>query len=158
MYEIVAQSVLFVIKVLSCRCFQITCASSQLSQYQERYMKRLKARNLMYIRQIIFILTSLSKYLAGGSSSLLGVLVMRFCVPFMRLCVPVMLLCVLVILMCVLVTLMCPCHAFMCPCHTYLSLSHLCVLVMLLCNCLSRMCILVTLRYLCHTSIILRHP
>ena len=40
-------------------------AHSQLSQYLERYKSRLKAKNLLYIRQIIFILANLVKYLGG---------------------------------------------------------------------------------------------
>ncbi|KAI0237636.1 ATP-dependent DNA helicase DDX11 [Lamellibrachia satsuma] len=48
---------------------QMTCASSQLSQYLERYLRRLKAKNLLYIRQIIFILNNLNKYLTGQSGT-----------------------------------------------------------------------------------------
>lgn len=48
---------------------QITCASAQLNQYQERYLKRLKAKNLMYIRQILFILNSFNKYLTGQTGT-----------------------------------------------------------------------------------------
>ncbi|ELU04301.1 hypothetical protein CAPTEDRAFT_175213 [Capitella teleta] len=44
---------------------QLTCAYSQLSQYQERYHNRLKAKNLMYIRQILFILSAFIKVLGG---------------------------------------------------------------------------------------------
>ena len=40
-------------------------AHSQLSQYLERYKSRLKAKNLLYIRQIIFILANLIKYVGG---------------------------------------------------------------------------------------------
>ncbi|NXT63287.1 DDX11 helicase, partial [Chaetops frenatus] len=35
---------------------QLCCAHSQLSQYMERYRKRLKAKNLMYIKQILYLL------------------------------------------------------------------------------------------------------
>ncbi|KAK2177258.1 hypothetical protein NP493_610g02000 [Ridgeia piscesae] len=55
------------IEVTASQARYITCASSQLNQYQERYLKRLKAKNLMYIRQILFILTSFNKYLTGNS-------------------------------------------------------------------------------------------
>lgn len=44
---------------------QLTCAHSQLSQYQDRYRSRLKAKNLMYIRQILFILSAFIKVLGG---------------------------------------------------------------------------------------------
>ncbi|XP_064636727.1 ATP-dependent DNA helicase DDX11-like [Lineus longissimus] len=44
---------------------QVTCAHSQLSQYMERYRTRLKAKNLMYIKQILFILSNLIKALGG---------------------------------------------------------------------------------------------
>uniref|UniRef100_A0A8D0HC34 Helicase ATP-binding domain-containing protein n=1 Tax=Sphenodon punctatus TaxID=8508 RepID=A0A8D0HC34_SPHPU len=35
---------------------QLCCAHSQLLQYMERYRKRLKAKNLMYIKQILYLL------------------------------------------------------------------------------------------------------
>ncbi|XP_036376372.1 ATP-dependent DNA helicase DDX11 isoform X2 [Megalops cyprinoides] len=44
---------------------QICCAHSQLSQYMERYRKRLKAKNLMYIKQILFVLEGLVHVLGG---------------------------------------------------------------------------------------------
>ncbi|KAJ8373528.1 hypothetical protein SKAU_G00041080 [Synaphobranchus kaupii] len=44
---------------------QICFAHSQLSQYQERYRKRLKAKNLMYIKQILFVLDGLVRVLGG---------------------------------------------------------------------------------------------
>jgi chromosome transmission fidelity protein 1 len=44
---------------------QLTCAYSQLSQYQERFHARLKAKNLMYIRQLLFILSAFIKVLGG---------------------------------------------------------------------------------------------
>ncbi|KAJ8411228.1 hypothetical protein AAFF_G00172340 [Aldrovandia affinis] len=44
---------------------QLCCAHSQLSQYQERYRKRLKAKNLMYIKQILFVLEGLVRVLGG---------------------------------------------------------------------------------------------
>ena len=44
---------------------QLTASYSQLSQYLQRYRARLKAKNLMYIRQILFIISNLIKYLGG---------------------------------------------------------------------------------------------
>ncbi|XP_035257823.1 ATP-dependent DNA helicase DDX11 isoform X2 [Anguilla anguilla] len=44
---------------------QVCCAHSQLSQYQERYRNRLKAKNLMYIKQILFVLDGLVRVLGG---------------------------------------------------------------------------------------------
>ena len=49
------------------RLFQIVRAHSQLSQYEARYRSRLKAQNLMYIKQILFILSNLTKSLGGRS-------------------------------------------------------------------------------------------
>ncbi|XP_078076411.1 ATP-dependent DNA helicase DDX11 isoform X2 [Mustelus asterias] len=43
---------------------QLCCAHSQLSQYMERY-SRLKAKNLMYIKQILYILVNLLQVLGG---------------------------------------------------------------------------------------------
>ena len=40
-------------------------ALSQLQQYKERYSSRLKAKNLLYIKQILFILSSFVKLLGG---------------------------------------------------------------------------------------------
>ncbi|KAH0617052.1 hypothetical protein JD844_028656, partial [Phrynosoma platyrhinos] len=45
---------------------QLCCAHSQLSQYLERYRKRLKAKNLMYIKQILFLLERLVGVLGGN--------------------------------------------------------------------------------------------
>ncbi|XP_067907179.1 ATP-dependent DNA helicase DDX11 isoform X2 [Heterodontus francisci] len=44
---------------------QLCCAHSQLSQYMERYRSRLKAKNLMYIKQILYILVNLLQVLGG---------------------------------------------------------------------------------------------
>ncbi|XP_060695508.1 ATP-dependent DNA helicase DDX11 isoform X2 [Hemiscyllium ocellatum] len=44
---------------------QLCCAHSQLSQYMERYRSRLKAKNLMYIKQILYILVKLIHILGG---------------------------------------------------------------------------------------------
>nr|XP_055029828.1 ATP-dependent DNA helicase DDX11 isoform X2 [Misgurnus anguillicaudatus] len=44
---------------------QICRAHSQLSQYCERYRSRLKAKNLMYIKQILFVLEGLVRTLGG---------------------------------------------------------------------------------------------
>ncbi|XP_069759331.1 ATP-dependent DNA helicase DDX11 isoform X3 [Narcine bancroftii] len=44
---------------------QLCCAHSQLSQYLERYRSRLKAKNLMYIKQILYILVNLLQVLGG---------------------------------------------------------------------------------------------
>ncbi|XP_007892840.1 ATP-dependent DNA helicase DDX11 [Callorhinchus milii] len=44
---------------------QLCCAHSQLSQYMERYRTRLKAKNLMYIKQILYILVHLIRILGG---------------------------------------------------------------------------------------------
>ncbi|KAI7802478.1 ATP-dependent DNA helicase DDX11 isoform X1 [Triplophysa rosa] len=44
---------------------QICRAHSQLSQYSERYRSRLKAKNLMYIKQILFVLEGLVCTLGG---------------------------------------------------------------------------------------------
>ena len=45
---------------------QLCLAYSQLSQYREKYCSRLKARNLLYIKQLIFILSKLIKSLGGS--------------------------------------------------------------------------------------------
>ncbi|KAK2157466.1 hypothetical protein LSH36_191g04084 [Paralvinella palmiformis] len=47
---------------------QLTCAYSQLSQYQDRYRNRLKAKNLMYIKQLLFLLSTFIKCLGGRFS------------------------------------------------------------------------------------------
>ncbi|XP_032893656.1 ATP-dependent DNA helicase DDX11 [Amblyraja radiata] len=44
---------------------QLCCAHSQLSQYLERYRSRLKAKNMMYIKQILYILVNLLQVLGG---------------------------------------------------------------------------------------------
>ncbi|KAK9958706.1 hypothetical protein ABG768_010811 [Culter alburnus] len=44
---------------------QLCRAHSQLSQYCERYRSRLKAKNLMYIKQILFVLEGLVRTLGG---------------------------------------------------------------------------------------------
>ncbi|CAL8296622.1 unnamed protein product, partial [Boreogadus saida] len=44
---------------------QFCRAFSQLRQYSERYKSRLKAKNLMYIRQILFVLDGLVQVLGG---------------------------------------------------------------------------------------------
>ncbi|XP_038636561.1 ATP-dependent DNA helicase DDX11 [Scyliorhinus canicula] len=44
---------------------QLCCAHSQLSQYMERYRIRLKAKNLLYIKQILYILVNLLQVLGG---------------------------------------------------------------------------------------------
>nr|XP_060632744.1 ATP-dependent DNA helicase DDX11 [Anolis sagrei ordinatus] len=45
---------------------QLCCAHSQLLQYMERYRKRLKAKNLMYIKQILFLLERFVIVLGGN--------------------------------------------------------------------------------------------
>ncbi|XP_061494663.1 ATP-dependent DNA helicase DDX11 isoform X2 [Rhineura floridana] len=45
---------------------QLRCAHSQLMQYMERYRKRLKAKNLMYIKQILFLLEKFVAVLGGN--------------------------------------------------------------------------------------------
>ncbi|KAG9337298.1 hypothetical protein JZ751_028866 [Albula glossodonta] len=45
---------------------QLCCAHSQLSQYLERYRKRLKAKNVLYIKQILFVLEGLVCVLGGN--------------------------------------------------------------------------------------------
>uniref|UniRef100_A0A3Q4I4Q9 DEAD/H (Asp-Glu-Ala-Asp/His) box helicase 11 n=1 Tax=Neolamprologus brichardi TaxID=32507 RepID=A0A3Q4I4Q9_NEOBR len=44
---------------------QLCRAHSQLSQYADRYKSRLKARNLMYIKQILFVIEGLVRVLGG---------------------------------------------------------------------------------------------
>ncbi|XP_021363859.1 ATP-dependent DNA helicase DDX11-like isoform X2 [Mizuhopecten yessoensis] len=44
---------------------QLLRAHSQLTQYEERYRSRLKAKNLMYIKQILFVLSCLLKVIGG---------------------------------------------------------------------------------------------
>uniref|UniRef100_A0A8B9GLW6 ATP-dependent DNA helicase DDX11 n=1 Tax=Amazona collaria TaxID=241587 RepID=A0A8B9GLW6_9PSIT len=45
---------------------QLCCAHSQLLQYMERYSKRLKAKNLMYIKQILYLLEQFVAMLGGN--------------------------------------------------------------------------------------------
>uniref|UniRef100_A0A8C2UCI4 DEAD/H-box helicase 11 n=1 Tax=Coturnix japonica TaxID=93934 RepID=A0A8C2UCI4_COTJA len=45
---------------------QLCCAHSQLLQYMERYRKRLKAKNLMYIKQILYLLERFVVMLGGN--------------------------------------------------------------------------------------------
>ncbi|XP_044290089.1 ATP-dependent DNA helicase DDX11 [Varanus komodoensis] len=45
---------------------QLCCAHSQLLQYMERYRNRLKAKNLMYIKQILFLLERFVAVLGGN--------------------------------------------------------------------------------------------
>uniref|UniRef100_A0A8C3T236 ATP-dependent DNA helicase DDX11 n=1 Tax=Chelydra serpentina TaxID=8475 RepID=A0A8C3T236_CHESE len=45
---------------------QLCCAHSQLLQYMERYRKRLKAKNLMYIKQILYLLERFVSILGGN--------------------------------------------------------------------------------------------
>ncbi|NWX41849.1 DDX11 helicase, partial [Steatornis caripensis] len=47
---------------------QLCCAHSQLLQYMERYRKRLKAKNLMYIKQILYLLERFVAMLGGKQS------------------------------------------------------------------------------------------
>ncbi|TKS73391.1 ATP-dependent DNA helicase DDX11 [Collichthys lucidus] len=44
---------------------QLCRAHSQLTQYAERYKSRLKAKNLMYIKQILFVIEGLVRVLGG---------------------------------------------------------------------------------------------
>ncbi|KPP62992.1 hypothetical protein Z043_118778, partial [Scleropages formosus] len=44
---------------------QLCCAHSQLSQYVGRYRNRLKAKNLMYLKQILFVVEGLVRVLGG---------------------------------------------------------------------------------------------
>uniref|UniRef100_A0A3P9CYR4 DEAD/H (Asp-Glu-Ala-Asp/His) box helicase 11 n=1 Tax=Maylandia zebra TaxID=106582 RepID=A0A3P9CYR4_9CICH len=48
---------------------QLCCAHSQLSQYADRYKSRLKAKNLMYIKQILFVIEGLVRVLGGEHKS-----------------------------------------------------------------------------------------
>jgi len=58
--------VLYTVCVFWWCCLQLSCAYSQLSQYAERYRLRLKAKNVMYIKQLLFILSSFIKVLGGN--------------------------------------------------------------------------------------------
>ena len=44
---------------------QLATAHSQLSQYKEKYGTRLKAKNILYIKQLLFILAGFIKILGG---------------------------------------------------------------------------------------------
>ncbi|XP_068596003.1 ATP-dependent DNA helicase DDX11 [Brachionichthys hirsutus] len=44
---------------------QLCCAHSQLSQYADRYKSRLKAKNVMYVKQILFVIEGLVQVLGG---------------------------------------------------------------------------------------------
>ncbi|XP_061180110.1 ATP-dependent DNA helicase DDX11-like isoform X1 [Saccostrea echinata] len=44
---------------------QLTKAHSQLSQYEQRFRSRLKAKNLLYVKQILYILNCLVRFLGG---------------------------------------------------------------------------------------------
>uniref|UniRef100_A0A3Q3G0N1 DEAD/H (Asp-Glu-Ala-Asp/His) box helicase 11 n=1 Tax=Labrus bergylta TaxID=56723 RepID=A0A3Q3G0N1_9LABR len=46
---------------------QLCRAHSQLTQYADRYRSRLKAKNLMYIKQILFVIEGLVRVLGGES-------------------------------------------------------------------------------------------
>uniref|UniRef100_A0AAQ5ZJ84 ATP-dependent DNA helicase DDX11 n=1 Tax=Amphiprion ocellaris TaxID=80972 RepID=A0AAQ5ZJ84_AMPOC len=46
---------------------QLCRAQSQLTQYADRYKSRLKAKNLMYIKQILFVIEGLVRALGGES-------------------------------------------------------------------------------------------
>uniref|UniRef100_A0A8D3C6M0 DEAD/H (Asp-Glu-Ala-Asp/His) box helicase 11 n=1 Tax=Scophthalmus maximus TaxID=52904 RepID=A0A8D3C6M0_SCOMX len=48
---------------------QLCRAHSQLTQYAERYKSRLKAKNLMYIKQILFVIEGLVRVLGGKVGS-----------------------------------------------------------------------------------------
>uniref|UniRef100_A0A3Q2W0Q9 DEAD/H (Asp-Glu-Ala-Asp/His) box helicase 11 n=1 Tax=Haplochromis burtoni TaxID=8153 RepID=A0A3Q2W0Q9_HAPBU len=48
---------------------QLCRAHSQLSQYADRYKSRLKAKNLMYIKQILFVIEGLVRVLGGEHKS-----------------------------------------------------------------------------------------
>lgn len=48
---------------------QLQGAHAQLSQYLQRYTKRLSPKNLLYIKQILFFLHALIKMLGEGLSA-----------------------------------------------------------------------------------------
>ncbi|XP_075920134.1 ATP-dependent DNA helicase DDX11-like [Petromyzon marinus] len=48
---------------------QLCCAHSQLTQYLHRYRSRLKAKNVMYIKQILFVLDGLVQTLGGKTGA-----------------------------------------------------------------------------------------
>lgn len=47
--------------------FQMIKAHCQLSQYEKKFVSRLTAKNLMYVRQILFVLSHLIAVLGGES-------------------------------------------------------------------------------------------
>lgn len=49
-------------------CFQLTQAHSQLSQYFQRYQSRLRAKNLLYIKQLMFVLQGFLRCLGGEAT------------------------------------------------------------------------------------------
>ncbi|XP_045596543.2 ATP-dependent DNA helicase DDX11 [Procambarus clarkii] len=51
---------------------QLRGAHTQLSQYMQRYSKKLSPRNLLYIKQILFFMNALMKLLVGGSKVCTG--------------------------------------------------------------------------------------
>uniref|UniRef100_A0A4W6DAJ5 DEAD/H (Asp-Glu-Ala-Asp/His) box helicase 11 n=1 Tax=Lates calcarifer TaxID=8187 RepID=A0A4W6DAJ5_LATCA len=53
---------------------QLCRAHSQLSQYADRYKSRLKAKNLMYIKQILFVIEGLVRVLGGENSCFIHML------------------------------------------------------------------------------------
>uniref|UniRef100_A0A3P8V111 DEAD/H (Asp-Glu-Ala-Asp/His) box helicase 11 n=1 Tax=Cynoglossus semilaevis TaxID=244447 RepID=A0A3P8V111_CYNSE len=52
---------------------QLSRAFSQLSQYADRYKTRLKAKNLMYIKQILFVIERLVQVLGGQCTEMLTI-------------------------------------------------------------------------------------
>nr|XP_039267118.1 ATP-dependent DNA helicase DDX11-like [Styela clava] len=54
-------------------CAQVLRAHNQLTQYSQKFSKRLKAKNLMYVKQILFILRKLMSVM-GISQSATGIL------------------------------------------------------------------------------------
>ena len=54
---------------ISVSATQLAQAHSQLSSYLERYLARLKATNLQYIRRILLVVNALHKCLTDGSAS-----------------------------------------------------------------------------------------
>ncbi|XP_041357412.1 ATP-dependent DNA helicase DDX11-like [Gigantopelta aegis] len=50
-----------------CTDIELVRAHSQLKQYEQKFHSRLKAKNLMYVRQILFVLSSLIKCLGGNT-------------------------------------------------------------------------------------------
>lgn len=56
---------------------QLCCVYSQLSQYVDRYRQRLKAKNIMYIKQLLFILSNFIKALGGKAGSFADVQIIK---------------------------------------------------------------------------------